>query len=109
MEIELLIFQFVVVHRPARMLIDCNALSLYNTRAYTLRKFYQQRILSATKIKQATPNNPIQDMTAFMMTHPSQFHSEIREDAPPFSFLAPQIIGGKTHNRTLLDEKCNQA
>ena len=48
---ELLIFQFTVVHRSSIILIYCNMISQYNTKSKAFIEMYQQPIQQGIRLK----------------------------------------------------------
>ena len=88
----LLMYHFVVEHRPARMLADCDALSRYNTMTTKWRdELPENKTIVASIISQ--PSNPtivpldgIQPQTSLFFLPPIQFKGPpIKALATPFS------------------------
>ena len=114
-KLELLRFDFTIVHRPAKMFTECDMLLRYNTwisewekerpPSPEVTKPTSNEIKTGTTLfstMNATANTP----TALLATFATSLHT-----APqiPQSHITPQIIGPDMTERTVMAEVCDSS
>jgi hypothetical protein len=98
-KMEMLRFNFTIVHRPGKMLTECDLLSRYN--------------MWTDKWRHAKPE-PTDTETSSPKTMMSRITNDVRKTQPkelhaiPMSFIQPQVIGPKGSERTALADKCDK-
>jgi hypothetical protein len=104
-KLELLRFDFTIVHRPGKMLTDCDMLSRYNTwtSEWRTRQEAQDEQTKATN-----PTNTEQP-TSLLAIIRTDLDSAERPPPIPRTHVNPKVTGDKIVNRTLLAETCDRA
>ena len=99
-KLELLRFDFATVHRPGRMLTDCDMLSRCNT--WTSEWRTQQEAKKEQDESTDQPNS----LLAIIRT---DLGDAERPPPIPRTHVNPKVTGDKTVNMTLLAETCDRA
>ncbi len=101
-KLELLRFNFTIVHRPGKMLTDCDMLSRYNTWTNEWRK----EETTGNWIDKHQDNKAIPATLLAMMKT-----DEADNGSPPIprTHVNPKVVGANIVNRTLLASTCDRA
>ena len=110
--LELLSLNFTIVHRPGRMLFECDLMSRYQSRV----EDWQQKAKEQEEITSATDDREKKPVTPEQTGQPSPIPNEnltayFQRKAPtlPYTFHSPKVIGPATAQRSDLARLCDKA